>query len=420
MVLDYLYGQEETFDVVENYKYDESKTIVISFDGSQREPADAVQSQTESGKQPLYEGVGGISNVCKLHLIAGGNIGNSRNYFEDQLPFYYSGVGTRGSSFGKFIRNLPGFSSGFSMEYIAKLAWTDLEKVYNEGDKLFIFGFSRGAATARLFVSYLSKNPCKGCDKVDFLGVYDTVVQSAKYSRSNDIKNLDIGDREDSSMPSIVEKAVHFVAIDEYRSVMNPTLFNEDEKNRVTEIWSPGCHSDIGGGYYHDGISDTVLNCMRMEAEKAGLKCREITEEMCKNENDNIVKTDPPPAGLDKESFSNFDKDMKVTPDGLDPDVHDESTGYLQSFLNFVKGFNHRDVVAMKDDKPSEKPILLLDIAVERVKKLQLDIVPDNGTSYGTKKYRPEHLKGVKYRVVNSKDMSVSDKVYVIEDEVEW
>lgn len=421
MVLDYLWGQKESFEVVDKYKHDKPKTIVISFDGSGQEPANAVQSKSESDEQPLYTGVGGISNVCKLHLIAGGNIGCSCNYFEDQLPLYYSGVGTRGSEIGQLIRNIPGFSSGFAMDYIAELAWKDLEKVYNKGDKVFIFGFSRGAATARLFISYLSKNPCKGCDKVDFLGVFDTVVESLKYSLGTDIKNLDFGDNVDSSLPDIVKRAVHFCAIDEYRYVMDPTLFNDDPKNRVTEIWCPGCHSDVGGGYYHDGISDTVLNCMMIEAKKAGLKCREITEEMCKNEDDNIVKTDPPPTGFDVEKFKKFDKDMKIEPDGLDPDIHDEyQGGFAMPCLNWINGFEHRKIVVMKDDKPSDKPILLLDIAVERAKKFKLDEVPPIGNSYGTKKYRPEHLKGVKYRVVNSKDMSVSDEVYVIEDQVEW
>ena len=64
-----------------------------------------------------------------------------------------------------------------------------------------------------------------------------------------------------AAAPEIVEKAIHFVSIDEAREPFIPTLFNSDP--RVTEIWCPGIHSDIGGGYYHDGLSDNVLQLMQ-------------------------------------------------------------------------------------------------------------------------------------------------------------
>jgi len=425
-VLDYLWGQEPGFKVVEDCVKNcgkdcghgkKSKNIVISFDGTNGEPQWAVQGKKEE-EPPLYLGAGGLSNVTKLHLIAGGNIGNSRNFFEDQIPFYYEGVGTRGSKVGQTIRSVPGFSSGYSMNYIAKMACKDLFKIYEEGDKLFVFGFSRGAATARLFASFLDKYPDKKFDyKINFLGVYDTVVQSAMYSLSNKIEHLDFGSASNSRLPDVVERAVHFVSIDEHRTFMNPTLFNADD--RVTEVWVPGVHSDIGGGYYHDGISDTVLQCMQMEAEKVGLKTREITAETCENKDYTLVDVEQV-EGLDVDAFRKFDKDMKVQPDALDPDVHDQM-GMAMSFANWMFRFNHRKMVKMVENKPSDEPILLLDIAVDRVKNLQLDSAPMKMSTYASKKYRPENLKGVKYRVVNSKDMSVSEKDDEIEDQVsEW
>ncbi len=426
-VLDYLWGQEPGFKVVEDCVKNcgkdcghgkKSKNIVISFDGTSATPQDAYAVKKDyDGKVPLYVNGYGLSNICKLHLIAGGNIGNSKNYFKDQIPFYYQGVGTRGSSVGQLVRKIPGFSSGYSMNYIAKLAYEDLEKIYEEGDKLFVFGFSRGAATARLFASFLDKYEDKKFDyKINFLGVYDTVVASAMYSWSNKIENLDIFSKSNWRLPDVVERAVHFVSIDDHREFFDPTLFNADD--RVTEIWVPGVHSDIGGGYYHDGISDTVLQCMQMEAEKVGLKTREITAETCKNEDYTLVE---PVDGLDADAFREFDKDLKVEPDALDPDVHDQMS-MAYSFANLVFGFfKHRKMVKMVENKPSEEPILLLDIAVDRVLNLQLDIAPMKMSTYASKKYRPENLKGVKYRVVSSEDMSVSEKVHLIEDQVsEW
>lgn len=423
--MDYVWG-EETFEVVEDCccesESNKPKNIVISFDGTGGEPHWAVQCKDNCDKEiPLYENFTGLSNICKFHLIAGGNIGNTKKYFDDQISFYYEGVGTRGSALTKLLRQIPGFSNGYAMDYIARMACKQLHKIYREGDKLFVFGFSRGAAIARLFASHLDRYPNKKFEyKIHLLGVYDTVVQSIKYSVTERIADLDIWEKKDSNLPEVVQKAVHFVAIDEHRKNFAPTLFNADE--RVKEIWVPGCHSDVGGGYYHDGISDAVLKCMRIEAKEAGMKFREITEETCENKDHTLIA---PKCGLDTDAFRNFDNDMKINANACCRDVHDERKGLsafalVYRFLSWVARFEHRDIVTMRNDLPSDEPVLILDIAVKRARELELDIVPGYNSTYDSKKYRPEHLKGIRYRVVSSEDMSVSDEVYVLEKEVEW
>lgn len=418
--MDYVWGQEAPFKVFEDFETGKPRNIVISFDGTGATPQWGVQKE-KCEDIPLYENSWGLSNICKLHLIAGGNVGNTRHYFEDQFPYYFEGVGTRGSSFQKALKNLPGLSASYAMEYIAKKAFEAMTKIIKEGDNLFVFGFSRGAATARLFVSFLDGCRHEGYTyNVQFLGVYDTVVQAIKYSITQSIIDLDVN-KKDGNLPMIVKKAVHFVAIDEHRKSFAPTLFNAD--NRVKEVWVPGNHGDVGGGYYHDGISDTVLNCMIMEAEKAGLKVRTITAEMCKNEDYTII--DPTKVDIDAELFLKFNNDMIVDPKGLDPDVHDERNGYGfglgYRFFNYITGFVNRRIVKMRDCTVTDEPILIMDIAVDRIKNLTLDVAPPVfNDSYNTKKYRPEFIRGIKYRVVNSEDMSISEEVYTIEDQVEW
>ncbi len=107
--LEYVWG-EETFEVVEgSCESGKPKNIVISFDGTGGGPHWAIQRKDKCGEDiPLYKNFGGLSNVCKFHLISGGNIGNTKTYFDDQLSFYYEGVGTRGSAFTKLLRQLPG------------------------------------------------------------------------------------------------------------------------------------------------------------------------------------------------------------------------------------------------------------------------------------------------------------------------
>jgi hypothetical protein len=227
-------------------------------------------------------------------------------------------------------------------------------------------------------------------------------------------------------LPDIVEKAVHLVAIDDFRSPFRPTLFNEDP--RVTEIWCPGVHSDIGGGYYHDGLSDIALKVMKLAAEKAGMKCREITEETCKNADCCLLDPEEVPE-LNSGLFDDFDKDLKLEPDALESDIHNTmlgGMGYFCIVTNFFKGFEHRILSQIKNDKRDKvKPILLLDDAIKRVKEWTAEGQPDGfeapARSYANNKYRPLALKGVPYKIVNSDDLTISEKVYDgIENEVDW
>ena len=418
------YGVVETFISDPN---DDPKNIVISFDGTGGNPGWAVQR----GNEDRYGEVTGLGNCCKLHLLAGGNIGNTNYTFNNpdqlvQLPLYYSGVGTRG-----YTRHLKSVMGLGAMKDIYTTAYEDLEKIYRKDDKIFVFGFSRGAATARLFCSYLFHNPIRGVvPQVAFLGVFDTVCESIPIGggvgTSDAPSVLDVNG-EDGSLPGNVARAVHLVSIDDYRGPFTPTLFNDDP--RVTEVWCPGVHSDIGGGYYHDGLSDLALVAMKIEAEKAGLICREITRQTIEESHHTIVARGADPQ-LDARSFSNFDNDMQIEPNCLDREIHN-TMSLMYSTLNFFKRFVHRKPRKLKDNEDWDgEPILLLDGAVERVRSWDHTIpdtyvFPDLTYSVdnaGRHKYRPQCLVGVPYKVVSSEDMSVSDTVHnCITDEVdEW
>merc|ERR1719223_1081897 len=95
----------------------------------------------------------------------------------------------------------------------------------------------------------------------------------------------------------------HLVSLDDRREPFRPTLFNADP--RVTEVWCPGNHSDVGGGYYHDGLSDCALVIMMKEAELAGMKFREITKDTDQKDLTGDIPI---------KNFGEFDKDMKIDP----------------------------------------------------------------------------------------------------------
>jgi len=126
-----------------------------------------------------------------------------------------------------------------------------------------VFGFSRGAAAARSFVSRMFsatgateyfttslKSKLKGSEfsntqfTVRFMGLFDTVSSYGKYF-SNDVDDLQLK-IPDGKYPK-VDKVVHLVAADEYRALFALTDITSAH-TRGTEIILPGAHSDVGGG----------------------------------------------------------------------------------------------------------------------------------------------------------------------------
>ena len=155
-------------------------------------------------------------------------------------------------------------------------------------DELYLFGFSRGAFAARLLADFaargaLSLHPRRMAaawrsyvaaanDRVSppqftmsavpairFLGVFDS-VDSVPTIRSAHLEHL----------PAAAAAARHAVAIDEHRPLFNCIPFAKDP--RVEEVFFPGSHSDIGGGYADNReIADLTLRWMAEGASRAGL-----------------------------------------------------------------------------------------------------------------------------------------------------
>jgi len=222
------------------------RKLIFCFDGTCNSPQDSDDFFEDSS----------ISNVLKLHAFFGGKLNpmnGVNSSLNNQHSFYYSGVGTRGNWLKRKFNALFAPPYG-DMNDILDEAHTDLTANFSEGDDIYIFGFSRGAAIARMFAAQLSHT-------VKFLGVFDTVAAT----RGSLDLNPDTFPAsgivfENGTLGSHVEKAVHLLSLDEKRILFQPTLFNRDE--RITEVWFAGVHSDIGGSYWFDGLSDITLQFM--------------------------------------------------------------------------------------------------------------------------------------------------------------
>jgi len=269
-----------------------SKNVILCFDGTCNDPADSLQKIRLTGNVEDDS----ISNVLKLHLLLGGNL-KSKVDISDQMSFYYSGVGTYGKWFER-LRNVIRSPENEDVGSIIKHAIKDLYLHHQPGDLLFVFGFSRGAAIARRFVSVLKETfPALGKEAPEarFLGVFDTV---AAMNRPNlmkeDIKPASDVVFEDQTISPLINEALHLLSLDERRIAFMPTLMNRDSK-RVTEVWFPGAHSDVGGGFFYDGLSDVTLQFMLDELVRRELPLKLLTPaainfgDMFDDEQDQII-----------------------------------------------------------------------------------------------------------------------------------
>ena len=240
------------------------KTLIFCFDGTCNDPED-VENYAEGGS---------ITNILKLHILFGGDLRSKTNIQpkdgSQQRSFYYPGVGTQGNWLKKVLNMAFAPKHFFSdVESILNDAINDLQVHYRKDYHVLIFGFSRGAALARMFAAKArERSEIEGL-KIDFLGVFDTVASISGTDFSPETKPASDVVFENGIMSQEVLKAVHLVALDENRVTFQPTLFDhETNSDRITEVWFPGVHSDVGGGYWYDGLSDSALKYMIKKVEQ--------------------------------------------------------------------------------------------------------------------------------------------------------
>lgn len=178
----------------------------------------------------------------------------SMNMAEDEQDGYAFGKGISGVK-AKVEKALDEALNKIGVEVNMKYVVNNLT--------LDVFGFSRGAASARYFIhqalnseeSISKKLKDKGyaVNKVEvcFAGLFDTVSTfgyGIVIGLANNVKELKL------EAISNAKNAIHLTSADEHRTYFSLTNINsagEDGK----EIFLPGVHSDIGGGY-RDNVTE--------------------------------------------------------------------------------------------------------------------------------------------------------------------
>lgn len=257
-----------------------------------------------------------LTNVALVSLVAGGVPG--------QHVYYDVGVGVDAdpgmwTRVGATVSRWSGLAFGTGLVDNVAAAYQEIVDRCEPDDRLFLFGFSRGAYTVRVLAALLQHygrltpvNRHRVAEVVDkfrtlvpkegsrdaedperrraylartfadaatvrrqwsaaeecpvhFLGLWDTV---SSLGWAYDPRTFP-----STAVMKDVRVVRHALAIDERRAKFRTNRVTPVEGQDVMEVWFPGVHADVGGGYpaAESGLARVCLRWMLQEARAHGL-----------------------------------------------------------------------------------------------------------------------------------------------------
>ncbi|WP_144378048.1 T6SS phospholipase effector Tle1-like catalytic domain-containing protein [Mesorhizobium amorphae] len=196
---------------------------------------------------------------------------------------YYSGVGV-GS---RWLEHKLDGATGRGVFRTVRAAYTFVKANYLKGDRIYIFGFSRGAYAARHLAGLIARcgldwHPEATYDRyrgilrgeveegsrgveVEFLGMFDCVPGNQIYMHTDAPRELNA-----TNIERNILNVAHAVSRDEHRSLFKPLVFVSDQQKSFEQRWFPGYHFDVGGDRNKD-LNNFSLAWMLVQACRCGL-----------------------------------------------------------------------------------------------------------------------------------------------------
>jgi uncharacterized protein (DUF2235 family) len=271
------------------------KRLVVCCDGTWNRP------------DQFSDGVPATTNVAKIAL----GLADRDEAGMEQVLYYQPGVGSR-----RWER-IQGGAFGIGLSRNVRDCYRFLVEAYEPGDELFLFGFSRGAYTARSTVGLarnagilrpehrgrirdayrMYRSRSKGTHpreaearifrsmysypglEFEFVGVWDTVgalgipIDGVRLPIITKLWSF-----HDTNLSSTVKHAYQALAIDEHRRSFRPTVWNQpdpDVEQDLEQVWFAGDHCDAGGGHADPTLSEIALGWMVERARACGLAFQE-------------------------------------------------------------------------------------------------------------------------------------------------
>ena len=286
------------------------KRLALFFDGTWNEPPDH-------------------TNVRRMRLM----LAERDSAGVEQRAFYNAGVGTR------WYDRLSGGLIGTGLSENVRDGYRWLVENYDEGDEIYLFGFSRGAFTARSLAGIIARCGLLRADSpISFSQLFErykkgetvraihelirdkansesfdyeerALLEHAAYRR-NLIKMVGVWDTvgsiglpfgrfrnlsrgmlkfHNTNLSTTIEHSYQALAIDEYRKPYWAVLWTEfrpdvpdgEEAGRpderwIEQRWFPGAHANVGGGYRDDPLPNRPLIWLQEKAAACGLAFRRV------------------------------------------------------------------------------------------------------------------------------------------------
>ncbi|MHC4946128.1 MAG: DUF2235 domain-containing protein [Planctomycetota bacterium] len=300
-------------------------------------------------------GKGRDTNVWKIFKAIDRHGNPKDSKYVEQITFYDDGVGTEDF---KLFRIMGG-AFGWGLSRNVRELYTFLAKNYEIGDRIYLFGFSRGAYTVRLVAGMIG---C--CGILDWKNIESEKDRSKKvkeafrifkkdnkkkaeqflkdydvHTKKNDpecprakIRMVGVWDTVDAvgvpfdwlreiiswiwkyrfrhnRLGNHVEYGYHALAIDDERKTFHPEMWDlkKEEQNGddaektdpvIEQVWFPGVHSNVGGGYPKNEMALLSLDWMMGKAEELGIRFMDDERKDVRDESDPYGKLYDARAGL--------------------------------------------------------------------------------------------------------------------------
>lgn len=210
-----------------------------------------------------------------------------------QVVYYDSGVGTQGA-----VDKVMGGGLGEGIDVNIKELYTFMALNYDEGDEVYLFGFSRGSYTVRSLCGLIYESGLVRRDQLQFVAeAYELYRENEDIESERAVSfREEHGDRipitllacfdtvgslglpfegpqfmhrfskeryqfHSTKLNPLIENAIHMLSIDEDRAVFSPTLMEAADvkgDDQLTQLYFWGGHGGVGGG---DERQVTSANC---------------------------------------------------------------------------------------------------------------------------------------------------------------
>ncbi|KAI1502663.1 hypothetical protein F5X99DRAFT_407739 [Biscogniauxia marginata] len=260
------------------------KRIIVCCDGTWQNADNGYVKPTSSDPIPRLQIPSNVTRIsrCFKRRCSDGTF---------QIVYYQSGVGSRAG----LIDRVLGGAFGIGIAENIREAYAYICANYVDGDEIVLVGFSRGAFTARSIGGMISDLGLLTREGMDyFYPVFKDMQNWMNPDYDDPFPNLPFPEKPkgiyavDDYRQRLVAKGYTRVrqnrgrgdlitvkaigvwdtvgALDETRGPFSPTLWERHLENGETsdlrQVWFPGSHGNVGGGWEDQGVANTTLAWM--------------------------------------------------------------------------------------------------------------------------------------------------------------